>query len=130
MIRTLIASLIEVLQHRLVSPSARFHPPTTAKPTLEHGLSKRLKIPSEIEKKHPHVREKKNAVWLKLDLTGLKDVIAAAEEFMSKEERSEYSEYITSFRSLRVNRAPTDTDLHEFSKQCSEFARIGCTLQI
>ena len=41
----------------------------------------------KIEKDFPEVGKKKNVLWLKLDLTEPKDVIAAAKEFMSKEKR-------------------------------------------
>jgi hypothetical protein len=33
------------------------------------------------------VKEARNVVWLKVDLTGPKDVIVAAKKFMSKERR-------------------------------------------
>ena len=41
----------------------------------------------KIEDAHPTVKEKKLVIWLPLDLTEPKDVIASTKDFMSREEK-------------------------------------------
>ena len=42
---------------------------------------------AKIEKTFPEVKEKKNVIWLPLDLTHPTDVVKSAKDFMSREER-------------------------------------------
>ena len=41
----------------------------------------------KIENAHPIVKERNSVVWLPLDLTEPKDVVASAKDFMNREEK-------------------------------------------